>query len=1220
MEKKKQFYPKQHTMLNRAISYILVFAMVFTMGAFSQLNGVIAKAAEKLTSPVIEQNEDGTYNVTLNYKDETGEAASVELMGTLPGASWNIGESVKMEKSADNVWSATIKNVGQGQSFEYKFVLNGKDWIQDPLNAGEKNGNSTVILPGLAAGALRVTKGKETELPKLALLKADGTAETVTASYSLKDTSLAGQVTISNGKITVSEDYAQDTVVLAASYEDKTTEVTVSIVKAADITLKFYYHRQDAAYDGWNLYMWDVDQTGSIDGGQYDFATAEDGSVAATVAVRTGAGSLGYIVRHSTPGNEWESKDVESDRFIDLMGVVSGTISLYVESGVEDVKCVYGDDVVIAPTVKSAVYDENNHTITVEMTEELKADDSLNTAFKVSAYGNEAVVSEVKAAGNKVYTICLAKELDLSKQYKVIYDGREQQIQMPVYYETKEFEDKYTYTGNDLGATWTKEKTTFRVWSPEAEAVVVNLYKSGTEGTDDLIDTLTMTKDVNGTWTTEKAGDLNGIYYTYTVTREGKEVKDICDPYARTTGVNGKRAMVIDLNTTNPTGWESDSNPHEGESITDQIIYEGHIRDLTIDEKSGVSEANKGKFLGLTEDKAKAVNHMKELGISYLHILPMYDFGSVDETGKGSQYNWGYDPVNYNVPEGSYSTNPSDGAVRVKELKQMVQSLHNNDISVVMDVVYNHVYNANEFCINKLVPKYFSRYGKDGKLYEDSGCGNDTASERSMVRKYIVDSVCYWADEYHIDGFRFDLVGLLDVDTVNEIVAEVHKKHPGVMFYGEGWSMANDEVTGKYTMATQVNSKQTPGFAYFNDSIRDALKGHVFNDTAPGFISGEQGDEEKIAKNFLGAADWCSSPSQTINYASCHDNHTLIDRIANSRPDASREDLIRMNNLAAAVYLMAEGVPFMQAGEEFLRSKVNEDGSFNHNSYNAGDTVNAIQWGNLEETANADVFNYYKGLIAFRKAHGALRLSNAEDVAKTVSVVDGLDKNVVALDIKGGINGETADELFVIFNANTSSTTVSLPDGEWSVCINDKAAGTDALKKIKNGKATVAPISAMALVRTGNANTPQETKVGTKIKDKNSNGIYRVTKTGKNGTVEYQKPLSQKGTVTIPKTIKADGKTYKVTSIAANTFKNSKKLAKVVIGSNVAKIGKNAFYGCKSLKNIVINTTKLKKATVGAKAFKGTPAKAVVKVPKGKLKTYKKILQAKGLNKKATVK
>lgn len=1219
MEKKKQFYQKQHTILNRAISYMLVFAMVFTMGAFSQLNGIIAKAAEGLTSPAIEQNEDGTYNVTFNYKDETGEAASVELMGTLPGASWNIGESVKMEKGADNAWSATIKNVAQGQSFEYKFVLNGKDWVQDPLNAAEKNGNSTVILPGLSSGSLRVTKGEETELPKLTLLKEDGTAETVTASYSLKDAGLAGQVTISNGKITVSKDYAQDTVVLTASYEDKKTEVTVSIAKAADITLKFYYHRQDAAYDGWNLYMWDVDQTGSIDGGQYDFAAAEDGSVAATVAVRTGAGSLGYIVRHSTPGNEWESKDVESDRFIDLMGVVSGTISLYVESGKEEVKCVYGDDVVIAPTVKSAVYDEKNHTVTVEMTEELKAD-GLNTAFKVSAYGDEAAVSEVKAAGNKVYTISLAKELDLSKQYKVIYDGREQQIQMPVYYETKEFEDKYTYTGNDLGAAWTKEKTTFRVWSPEAEAVVVNLYKSGTEGTDDLIDTLTMAKDVNGTWTAEKAGDLNGTYYTYTVTREGKEVKDICDPYARTTGVNGKRAMVIDLNTTNPAGWESDNNPHEGESITDQIIYEGHIRDLTIDEKSGVSEANKGKFLGLTEDKATAVNHMKELGISYLHILPMYDFGSVDETGKGSQYNWGYDPVNYNVPEGSYSTNPSDGAVRVKELKQMVQSLHNNDISVVMDVVYNHVYNANEFCINKLVPKYFSRYGKDGKLYEDSGCGNDTASERSMVRKYIVDSVCYWADEYHIDGFRFDLVGLLDVDTVNEIVAEVHKKHPGVMFYGEGWSMANEAVTGKYTMATQVNSKQTPGFAYFNDSIRDALKGHVFNDTAPGFVSGEEGDEEKIAKNFLGAADWCSSPSQTINYASCHDNHTLIDRIANSRPDASREDLIRMNNLAAAVYLIAEGVPFMQAGEEFLRSKVNEDGSFNHNSYNAGDTVNAIRWGNLEETAYADVFNYYKGLIAFRKAHGALRLSNAEDVAKTVSVVDGLDKNVVALDIKGGINGETADELFVIFNANTSSTTVSLPDGEWSVCINDKAAGTDSLKKINNGKATVAPISAMALVRTGNANTPQETKVGTKIKDKNSNGIYRVTKTGKNGTVEYQKPLSQKGTVTIPKTIKADGKTYKVTSIAANAFKNSKKLTKVVIGSNVTKIGKNAFYGCKNLKNIVINTKNLKKTTVGAKAFKGTPAKAVVKVPKGKSKTYKKILQAKGLSKKATVK
>lgn len=1026
------------------------------------------------------------------------------------------------------------------------------------------------------------------------------------------------QVNISNGKITVSDEFGGETIVLNASYGGETSEVTVSVVGNTDITLKVYYHRQDAAYDGWNLYMWDEDDTGSIEGGQYEFTTAEDGSVVATVPVRTGAGNLGYIVRHSTPGNEWEGKDVEDDRFIDLLGVASGTVSLYVESGVKEVKRVDGDDVVIAPMVRNAVYNEDDHTITVEMTEEIKTEESLNTVFKVSAYVEEAGISEVKPAGNNVYTIYLEKALELDKQYKVTYDKREYLVQMPVYYATKEFEDKYTYTGNDLGATWTKEKTTFRVWVPGAESVVVNLYTSGTEGTGDLVGTIAMAEGANGTWAAEKEGDLNGTYYTYTVTRDGEEVKDICDPYARTTGVNGKRAMVIDLDNTNPAGWESDSNPHGGESITDEIIYEGHIRDLTVGGNSGVSEANRGKFLGLTESSATAVNHMKELGITYLHILPMYDFGSVDETGAGNQYNWGYDPVNYNVPEGSYSTDPSDGAARVKELKQMVQSLHNNDISVVMDVVYNHVYNADEFCINKLVPKYFSRYGDDGKLYEDSGCGNDTASERSMVRKYIVDSVCYWADEYHIDGFRFDLVGLLDIDTVNEVVTEVHKKHPDVIFYGEGWSMANDEVTGKYTMATQVNSKQTPGFAYFNDSIRDTLKGHVFNTEATGYVSGEEGDEEKVAKNFLGAADWCSSPSQTINYASCHDNHTLLDRIANSRPDASREDLIRMNNLAAAVYIMAEGVPFMQAGEEFLRSKVNEDGTFNENSYNAGDAVNAIQWSNLEEAANADVFEYYKGLIAFRKAHGALRLSDAEDVAKTVSVVDGLDKNVVAFDIKGGINGETADELFIIFNANTDSTSVALPDGEWAVCINDKNAGTKALETIKNGKATVAPISAMALIRTGAAQTPQKTEVGKKITDKKTNASYRITKAGKE--VEYLKPLSKKTTVTIPNTIKADGKTYKVTSIAANAFQNNKKLKKLVIKTNIAKIGKKAFYGCKNLKNITIKTKKLKKTTVGAKAFKGTSAKAVVKVPKGKLKAYKTLLKSKGINKKATIK
>jgi pullulanase len=448
--------------------------------------------------------------------------------------------------------------------------------------------------------------------------------------------------------------------------------------------------------------------------------------------------------------------------------------------------------------------------------------------------------------------------------------------------------------------------------------------------------------------------------------------------------------------------------------------------------------------------------------------MPIYDFGSVDETYTYENlYNWGYDPVNYNVPEGSYSTDAYHGEVRVSEMKQMVKSLHDNDISVIMDVVYNHVYSASDFCINRLVPGYFSRINDDGTYSNGSGCGNDTASERSMVKKYIVDSVTYWADEYHIDGFRFDLVGLLDTETVNEIVEEVHKDHPDVIFYGEGWTLDTSVTKEGYTLATQQNSESTPDFAYFNDTIRDSLKGNVFNEDEVGYVSGAQNQEDIITRCFLGNDTWCSSPSQTINYASCHDNLTLFDRLTVSRPDADTADLIKMNNLAAAIYMTAEGVPFMMSGEEMLRSKPNGDGTYDSNSYASGDEVNALKWSDLEDEQYQNVYNYYKGLIAFRKAHGALRLSDAEDVEENVKAVENLADNVVAFDINGGVNGETAKEIYVIFNANDSEQSIELPKGKWNVYIDGEKAGTEVLSTIKDGVAVVSPISAMVLVREG---------------------------------------------------------------------------------------------------------------------------------------------------------
>lgn len=638
---------------------------------------------------------------------------------------------------------------------------------------------------------------------------------------------------------------------------------------------------------------------------------------------------------------------------------------------------------------------------------------------------------------------------------------------MSAIYSSPDFEAAFTYHGNDLGAVWSFDKTTFRLWAPTADRVEVKLYRTGDPTAPDALRQIPMRRDVFGTWLADCDGDLNGVYYTFIVSH-GMHTAEVCDPYARTTGVNGMRAMVIDLASTNPSGWETDRDPNANHSVTDAIIYELHVRDLSIDKSSGIRQ--KGKYLGLAECGTKApsglptgLDHIKALGITHLHLLPVYDFGSVDESRlKKPQFNWGYDPVNYNVPEGSYSSDPYNGAVRVREMKQMIKSLHDNGISVVMDVVYNHVYDAQTFCFNQIVPGYFFRT-KNGIFSNGSGCGNDTASERSMVRKYIVDSVCYWADEYHIDGFRFDLVGLLDTVTINEIVQKVHAKHPSVVFYGEGWDLPT-KLTRNCDLATQVNSKMTPGFAYFNDTIRDALRGSVFLSDALGFVTGADDTVCDLDGCFKGHPYWCSDPKQTVNYASCHDNNTLIDRISLAVPDRSFTDRVRMNNLAAVFYMTAQGIPFLHAGEEMLRSKPDGKGGYVENSYNSSDKVNSIKWNLLNKKIYRDTLEYYKGIIRFRKAHPVLRLTDAPTVASCVVSVPCENPRVCAFHLFGNIPEEPSEELFMVFNASESTVAIDLPDGIWQLCINDATAGTEAIGTATQ-KVKVAPISAMVLVK-----------------------------------------------------------------------------------------------------------------------------------------------------------
>ena len=831
------------------------------------------------------------------------------------------------------------------------------------------------------------------------------------------------------------------------------------------VTIKLHYHRPDGEYADWSVWFWNFGQEGK----DIPFAE-EDGDMVATFQVDPAATKVGFIVK--LPG--WAAKDVNEDQFIDVSTYSSGTVHVYVESGVKGHEIVLGDDVESGIKLTAVTYTEGKDYVGVQLTASIGDGKG---AFAINGPDGPLTITAVTAMGS-YYNVKFEAPLDLFSSYTLIYDGAEYKISMPNVYSTDSFEAEFTYTGDDLGAVWTAEKTAFRVWAPTAKAVKLNLYRSGTPGTDDLLESIDMIPAENGTWIAEKSGDLNGVYYTYSVT-VGNTTNEACDPYARAVGVNGQRAMVIDLDSTDPAGWENDSDPHAGINITDAVIYELHVRDLSIDESSGIQ--NKGKYLGLIETGTTnshgiptGLDHIQDLGITHLHLLPVYDYGSVDETKLDTpQFNWGYDPVNYNVPEGSYATDPYNGAVRVSEFKQMVQGLHNNGISVVMDVVYNHVYSAGDFCFNRIVPGYFSRINENGTYSNGSGCGNDTASERAMVRKYLVDSVLYWVEEYHIDGFRFDLVGLIDTVTINEIIEEVHKTHPNVIFYGEGWTMTTNVTKDDYIMTTQLNSTETPEFAFFSDTIRDALKGSVFNDYEKGYVSGAATQAAKIQRCFLGNADWCDAPSQSVNYASCHDNLSLFDKLATSNASDTLEDRIKMNNLAAAIYMTSQGIPFMQAGEEMLRSKPLADGTFDHNSYASPDSVNSIKWDNLNDDTYMAVYNYYKGLIAFRQAHPALRMMTEDEVKANITGIAGLDTNVVAFHIAGGANGDESHGIFVIFNPNREQTTVELPEGLWNIYINGKEAGTTSLGSA-SGSVAVAPISAMVLVLDEEPQPPTE--------------------------------------------------------------------------------------------------------------------------------------------------
>lgn len=633
----------------------------------------------------------------------------------------------------------------------------------------------------------------------------------------------------------------------------------------------------------------------------------------------------------------------------------------------------------------------------------------------------------------------------------------------------------FVYEGNDLGAIIKHGKTGFKLWSPFADRVVLRLYKEGNGG--EPYETHTMQSDTDGIWSLQSDRNLSGVYYDYEITH-GSNCAVAGDPYAKACGVNGARSMVIDLSLTNPLDWEHDRAP---DKETEDIIYELHVKEFSYDPKGGFSEALRGKYLAFTEENTSwngeethltGLPYIKALGVNHLQLMPVYDYGSVDESVADSQFNWGYDPMNYNVPEGSYSTDPYHGEVRIQELKAMIQAIHKQGFRVIMDVVYNHTFSADS-CLERSAPGYYYRQNKDMSFCDGSGCGNDIASERPMCSKYILDSVLYWTEEYHMDGFRFDLMGLLDTDLMNEIRKELDIRYGKgeKLIYGEPWAAGPSPMErGKIPALRENIARLEDQVGVFGDGIRDAVKGHVFELKAPGFVNGGEGQEEAILHS---VSAWCGenlpaaakSPAQMITYVSAHDNLTLWDKLMISmkeKPDYRKKDseILRANKLAAAIYLTCQGRLFMLSGEEFGRTKEGIE-----NSYQDSIEINRLDWS--RPNVFSDLVLYYKGLIELRKKLPGL-CDKTPEAGKRIEHKKIQGKGCVSFLIHNGTASETCpwSDVFVAYHAGKEGTLLSLPEGKWEVLADGESSThwkEDHAKKIVNKQVTLSPVSPLIL-------------------------------------------------------------------------------------------------------------------------------------------------------------
>ena len=852
---------------------------------------------------------------------------------------------------------------------------------------------------------------------------------------------------------------------------------------ATDKKVIIHYQRQSASYNPWNVWMWYEGAAGQA------FEFAKDGNTYLTdsfgaygewtLPASGTAQSIGFIIRTAN----WD-KDPDGDRFITQFKDVNGTptAEIWLKSGS---KFIWTKQPSSQPSLLAAqVTGLKQLKLTFDNNVDINAEKSNFTIRSASgadvAIDNWSAITGNVSAGYTVF-VNLVEQVRIGTAYTIshpVYGLQESDLGS--LWDLQTFNDQYYYSGNDLGNTYSAAHTDFRVWAPTADSVDLVTYASATTPAADGV-VYQMTQDVKGTWVKRLDGNQDGTIYVYRAHFAAK-VNETIDPYARSVTINGDRGVVVDLDSTDPTGWVESTRPNNMSSgnPSDAVLYELHVRDLSIDTTSNIPDNHKGKYLAFTDlgtkyTKGKAstltgLSAIKDLGVTHVELLPVYDFGSVDETGAGNQFNWGYDPKNYNVPEGSYSTNAADPKARIRELKQAILAMHQNGLRVNMDVVYNHVQDSTNFAFEKLVPGYWYRRDATGTKTSGSGCGNDTATEHPMVSKFIQDSVKYWATEYKMDGFRFDLMGLIDISTMNKIRTQLNGVDPTIIMLGEGWDMG---TLPQNIRATQQNSAKIPGIGTFNAIIRDGMKGSVWDENALGWASGRYGDFASVQSGVVGnapfpglAGAWIGGiePGQTINYIESHDNTTLADRLRKSMGmKVPMTTIAKVSKLATGMLFVSQGVPFIHAGQEFLRTK-----NFNHNSYNSTDEVNSLKWN--QRITYASNVSYLKGLLSIRKAHKAFRIPEADSIVENLEFLDGTFGQI-GYKINGKAVGDSWSSIVVLANSNQKKTaSFDVPKGTYKLVVDANTAGTKTLKTIvvkgkSTGKVIVPALSMMVLYK-----------------------------------------------------------------------------------------------------------------------------------------------------------